>query len=367
MPRANASLCAALGDLGWSVDNVYLEDLPGFVNHRWASYPAFGPTFVRLLKSLEAHRDPYDIIQISGGDGFIAPLLRRDQVGRRRLIVAKCHGLEHRYWTTFLRQVSLRQASVTIRHRLYFGRLRLLQVEHAVRHSDLFNCHTNEDAAFVIDRGWKAPQDICTVGEGAAASWFEVARQRRMFRGRLLWSGSWTWMKGCKLLPIIFGRLVREADLTLTVIGTGVSAGEVLGAFPPEVRERVKVEPGLTHEEVLTAFKTHDLLLATSHFEGFGTVIIEAMAAGLPVVAADVASAHAYITDGKTGYLVRPGDIDGFVQKTEVLLQRLRQGEQEPMGLAASRAVSSLTWQNVAAQTVSAYEEGLIRVRAQHD
>jgi glycosyltransferase involved in cell wall biosynthesis len=363
MPTANASLSAALSELGWTVDHVYLEDLPGFVGRRLANYPAFGPALVARLQSLEAQRGPYDIVQVSGGDGFVAPFLRRNRLGHRRLLVAKSHGLEHRYWSAFLEQVRLGHEHVTMRHRLYFGVLRLAQVEQAVRRSDLFNCHTRHDADFVIARGWKAPKDVCIIGEGAPSEWFQASSQERPYGGRLLWSGSWNWMKGSSVLPEIFARLAEDPELTLTLIGTGVDPTEVVSAFEPQVRPRVRVQPRLSHEEVLTAFRTHDLLLATSHFEGFWTVVIEAMAAGLPVVAADIAAAHDNIADGETGYLVRPGDIDGFVEKVRIALNRLRRGDGLPLRLAASQAVSALTWGNLAVRTVSTYEEALIRVR----
>lgn len=363
MPTANASLSAALRKLGWTVDNVYLEDLPGFVGRRLANYPSFGFAVVKHLHSLEAYRGPYDIVQVSGGDGFVAPFLRRDRLGRRRLVVAKSHGLEHRYWAAFLEQVRLGNEQVTMQHRLYFGGLRLIQVEQSVRRCDLFNCHTRQDADYVIGRGWKAPEDVCTIGEGAPADWFLASSEERPYTGRLLWSGSWTWMKGRKLLPEIFARLAKDADLTLTLIGTGVDGHEVRSVFPPEVRSRIRVQPRLSHEDVLAAFRTHDVLLATSHFEGFGTVVVEAMAAGLTVVAADIAAAHDNIVDGDTGYLVRPGDVEGFVEKVRSALDRLRRGEGLPLRLAASLAVSSLTWRNLAVLTATTYDQALMRVR----
>jgi glycosyltransferase involved in cell wall biosynthesis len=170
-------------------------------------------------------------------------------------------------------------------------------------------------------------------------------------------------MKGRDLLPEIFARLAKDAELTLTLIGTGADGDEVLPAFPSEVRSRVKVEPRLSHEEVLGAFRTHDVLLATSHFEGFGTVVVEAMAAGVTVIAADIASAHDNIIDGVSGYLVRPGDVDGFVSKVRLAVDRLRGGDGLALRLAAANAVSSLTWGNVALLTASAYEKALLRVR----
>jgi glycosyltransferase involved in cell wall biosynthesis len=46
----------------------------------------------------------------------------------------------------------------------------------------------------------------------------------------------------------------------------------------------------------------------TSRYEGFGNVLIEAMACGVPVVATAVNSVHEIVIPGRTGLLARPGD-----------------------------------------------------------
>jgi glycosyltransferase involved in cell wall biosynthesis len=55
-----------------------------------------------------------------------------------------------------------------------------------------------------------------------------------------------------------------------------------------------------------------DLLLNPSVTETFGNVTLEAMASGLPVVAARATGSTSLVADGETGRLVDPGDIAGF-------------------------------------------------------
>jgi glycosyltransferase involved in cell wall biosynthesis len=49
--------------------------------------------------------------------------------------------------------------------------------------------------------------------------------------------------------------------------------------------------------------------------EGFGIVAIEAGSRGLPVVASDIQGIRDAVIDGKTGFLVREGHVDGFLEK----------------------------------------------------
>jgi len=57
--------------------------------------------------------------------------------------------------------------------------------------------------------------------------------------------------------------------------------------------------------------------------EGFGIVALEAGSCGLPVVASDIQGLRDAVIDGKTGYLVEEGDVEGFVGKiTDMNLEK---------------------------------------------
>jgi phosphatidylinositol alpha 1,6-mannosyltransferase len=60
------------------------------------------------------------------------------------------------------------------------------------------------------------------------------------------------------------------------------------------------------------AVASMDILFNPSVTETFGNVTLEAMACGIPVVAAIATGSESLVADGVTGRLVRPGAIDGF-------------------------------------------------------
>lgn len=74
------------------------------------------------------------------------------------------------------------------------------------------------------------------------------------------------------------------------------------------------------------------IMVMTSRTEGFGMVLIEAMALGLPCIAYDChCGPRAIIDNGVNGFLIEDGNIDSFVQKLELLIEdenlRLQMGK----------------------------------------
>lgn len=72
--------------------------------------------------------------------------------------------------------------------------------------------------------------------------------------------------------------------------------------------------------DVLSRMRRASVLIHCSRAEGFGWVLIEAMAVGLPVVSANFLAATQIVQDGRTGFLVKHGDIKGYVRAVEALL-----------------------------------------------
>lgn len=82
-------------------------------------------------------------------------------------------------------------------------------------------------------------------------------------------------------------------------------------------------------------YKSIDIFLLPSQFEGFGYVLIEAMASGKPVVAFDVKSSSEIVDHGKTGYLVPLNQVKDMAERVmelaadEVLRDRMGKNGRE--------------------------------------
>jgi len=72
-------------------------------------------------------------------------------------------------------------------------------------------------------------------------------------------------------------------------------------------------------DELSQAFASADAFIMPSDSETLGFVVLESMASGVPVVAANAGGIPSIITNEKDSFLVEPGDIDGYVKRLEQL------------------------------------------------
>jgi glycosyltransferase involved in cell wall biosynthesis len=77
--------------------------------------------------------------------------------------------------------------------------------------------------------------------------------------------------------------------------------------------------PSLSHTEVLQELQHHDVMAFPSLFEGFGLVVLEAMACGVPVIATPNGAAPDIIHDGQDGFIVPIRDSHALAEKLELL------------------------------------------------
>ncbi len=72
--------------------------------------------------------------------------------------------------------------------------------------------------------------------------------------------------------------------------------------------------------EMSALYPALDMLLLTSRYEGLPITILEAMAAGVPIVASRLDGVQEVLADGEDCALVTPGDRDGFAARVSELI-----------------------------------------------
>ena len=87
--------------------------------------------------------------------------------------------------------------------------------------------------------------------------------------------------------------------------------------------------------------------------ETFGNVTLEAMAAGVPVVAARATGAVGLVDDGVTGVLVEPRNISGYADAIEKLV--LDHDARRTMGIMGSRKAAGYRWDTINEGVLTTY------------
>jgi glycosyltransferase involved in cell wall biosynthesis len=126
---------------------------------------------------------------------------------------------------------------------------------------------------------------------------------------RLLFVGRLAAVKGLRVLFEALTR-ARGAGVSLTVIGDGPER-----AHAEAEAERIgdiSLIGYQSQDAVAKAFADADALVLPSFAEGVPVVLMEAMAAGLPVIATRVGGVGELVQDGVSGLLVAPGDVDAL-------------------------------------------------------
>ena len=148
---------------------------------------------------------------------------------------------------------------------------------------------------------------------------------------RILSVGSFKAVKNHTLLLRAFARLAQRPGARLMFLGAGAGESD-LRALTAELGIADKVIFAGFHADPTQFYRTADLFVLSSDYEGFGNVIVEALASGTPVVSTDCPSGPSEILQGgRYGALVPVGDANALAEAIEVALStehdrdRLRQ------------------------------------------
>ena len=111
----------------------------------------------------------------------------------------------------------------------------------------------------------------------------------------------------------------------------------------------------LSGDALCMAYSSSDLFLFPSDTETFGNVTLEAMASGLPVVAADAAGSDFLVVHGETGFLARPGESESFLAHVRQLA--MHPSLRRRMGVAARKRALAFEWGQIMGSLAGYYNE----------
>ena len=217
-----------------------------------------------------------------------------------------------------------------------------------------FLCASSFTRQSLIENGAPASA-IRVVPYGVDLKRFHPDLTRRAPTGsklRLLFVGRINQRKGIKYLLEAL-RLLRTDQVELTICGRVVDGLELFKPFA----DRVTIRPSVTPAELEAAYQTADLFVFPSVAEGFGQVLLEAMASGLPILSTTHTAAPDLITDGVEGFIIEPRRPDLLAERIEWAVDH--RAELAAMGRQARARACEFTPQRFRSGVVDAVQDFL--------
>ena len=199
--------------------------------------------------------------------------------------------------------------------------------------------------------------EVRIVPNGADVELFASAVPASLPEGRrILFVNRLDPRKGFPVMVEAFGRLAeRRNDLLLVVAGDGPDRAAI-DRLPAETRARVVMLGNVPHEELPPYHAAAEVFCSpATGRESFGIVLVEAMAAGVPVVATDIPGYREVVRHGLDGMLVPPRDPGALSRAIAEVLDDADAAKR--FGEAGRSRAKRYSWDTVAGEIEEVYLE----------
>ena len=169
---------------------------------------------------------------------------------------------------------------------------------------------------------------------------------------QLLFVGRINQRKGVKYLLEAL-RLLPARLVHLTICGRVVDDLELFRPFAGQVT----IRPSVSAAELVRAYQHAELFVFPSVAEGFGQVLLEALASGLPILSTTHTAAPDLIEDGVEGFIVEPRRPDLLAER--IAWAAMHRKELREMGRCARLRAEHFTWERFRARTAEAVRQYL--------
>jgi glycosyltransferase involved in cell wall biosynthesis len=212
-----------------------------------------------------------------------------------------------------------------------------------------------DDMKKELQRIWM--REIAVIPHGVSSEMFstisrDVAREQLGIEEAekiVLYIGRWDPIKGLPYLIEAMNLLKQTApNARLLLVGYGPEEDKLrLLVNKLGLSDRVSFVGKVQPNNVPAYAAASDVFVLPSFSEGFALVLLEALAAALPIVATCVGGVPAVVQDGINGFLVQPGDAGQIADKISLILNNaeLRQ----LMSANNRKKALQYTWENVIA------------------
>ena len=336
-----------LEKLGHSLTYVFKEDLFGedAVSDRFNDL-----IFARRLERfISRAADRFSIVNLHAPSGLVYGL-RRHWFRSRGLppYVMTLHGLEERRVHVQSREVKKGRAwNFNLRNRLWHSFYTFPLFRWSIRTADGAHAYSR-DVWNVLQLNYNLDSSrTAYIPSGVEPRFFLPRRYDSTSPLKLLYAGTWLDQRGIFYLRDALYRLATQIPgITMTFAGCACPPDTIREFFGPKLAHTVVVQPVVPAERMQELFASHDIFLFPSLMEGLPSVLLEAMASGMPVITAETCGMPDVVEDGFNGLLVPPADAAAIEEA--VLRLAVSPEMRQSLGQAAQRTMARYTWERSA-------------------
>jgi glycosyltransferase involved in cell wall biosynthesis len=332
---------------GHSVTYIFQEDLFGDAKIS----PRFGAlSFARRLNRYVSHnREKFDIVNLHAPSGLFYGMHRR-WFGSHNLplYVMTLHGLEERRIHVQTREAAKGRAwNFNLRNRLWHRFYIFPLYRCAIRNAD--GAHTySRDVWNILQLNYNLDSDrTAYIPNGVEPRFFLPRRYDSSGPLKLLYAGTWLDQRGIFYIREALERLVPQLPgMTMSFVGCGCPPETIENFFGTKLASAIVVQPVVPSGQMHELFSSHDIFLFPSLMEGLPSVLLEAMASGMPVITAETCGMPDVVEDDFDGLLIPPADAQAIEQA--VLRLASSPALRQRLGVAAQHTMTRYTWERSA-------------------
>jgi glycosyltransferase involved in cell wall biosynthesis len=304
---------------------------------------------VRLARHVRKNPGKYSVVNFHAPTGFAYGVSRKllPSNGSPPYVMT-LHGLEERRLHVMSREVKKGRAwHFSFANRLWHRMYHQPRFYLSIKTADGAHCYSR-DVWTLLQLKYNLDSDkVAYIPSGVEERFFLRREYVERKPVRLLYAGTWLDQRGIFYLRDALNRVdVNFPDWTLTIAGAGVSEDNLKSFFGQAITDKILVSPVVPADQMPQLYMDHDIFVFPSLMEGLPSVLLEAMASGMPAITAETCGMVDIVQDGWNGLLVPPANAEAL---EEAILSLCRSSDlRKRLGMAAQEFMRHYSWQSSA-------------------
>lgn len=201
--------------------------------------------------------------------------------------------------------------------------------------------------------GGADPEKTFAVPYGAPPTIEKISERGTEDRLKIVWAGSFSIRKGAHLFVEAW-RSLKSRDAQVDIYGAVTLPNRLISPLPTGMT----FHGSIVRPKLFQAFEQADVLIFPTLSDGFGMVVTEAFARGLPVITTNSAGASDLVVHGRNGLIIESGEVEPITDALKWCLDnRDKLLEMRPFALETAK---NWQWADYRRKLIAVVEEGLV-------